>query len=719
MSSMTDFLKARGAAKELAELADPRAVATAVAAAKAGAEDTTTEKERNALHTFLTGKLAQENPAAYAEIRRIVGLPVVRGYPEHVRENLQREIIEASHYERGFRLHDLQCDAILTYREHGCLFGPIGVGWGKTLITETIAGEAYRKGIRQSMLIIPPQLMAQLTKRDLPWARARVALYGCPFIPVVGSPARRLQIAQSGKVGCYIVPSSMLSTRNAQDVIEAIAPQLIIGDEAHMLRNVKKSARAKRVMKYVNDHQPEVVWLSGTITSKSVLDYLHLVRAMGGLCPLPTKLPVAYEWAAVLDSNAEPNERNTGPIRPLIEWAEKNVEQAVPYNGRGFRLAYKERLLSNPAVVATGDKELGVTLIISHQRVDPEASSYEGGEKLRELQNEVDELWVAPNGDEIDHAFHKFRWLFELSGGIYNDLYWPDAEVVAKRRNLEVHEAEELLVLAQELHEYTQNYHKVLRGWLQSHHIKDLDTPFLVAGHMARNGARGVDPELYMAWKTIQDFKAEHPSLPDRDSCVVRVCDYKVRYAEAWAREKQEGIIWYYNNGVGEWLKEIIPDAIYCPAGKAANELLADPENTRGKLVIASISAHCTGKNLQHMKNQLYVQWPRPADTSEQVLGRLHRNGQEEDEIVAEIAADLPVNEKGKATFDELLYAAMLNDALYIHQTTGSRQKVVYANYDPLPRVFPAAVLEERGFELQHRLSTEEQARLEETFRAG
>ena len=716
---MSEFLKKRKAERVREELADPRSVTSAVAESKAGAEVVTAEEHRNSLHTFLTGKLAQENPAAYAEVRRIVNLPVIREYSQEQRDALQRTLVMANHYERGFRLNDLQCDAVLSYIEHGRMFGPIGVGCGKTLITLLIAAEAYRKGMRQTMLIIPPQLMAQLTGRDLPWARHRVVLHGCPFIPVVGSPSRRLQIAQSGKIGCYIVPSSMLSTRNAEDVIQAIAPQLIIGDEAHMLRNLKKSARAKRVMKYINANNPETVWLSGTMTSKSVLDYLHLVLPMGEICPLPRKKHIAYEWAAVLDSNAEPNERNTGPIRPLIEWAEKNLEVPCPYDGTGFRRAYMHRLLTCPGVVSSSDTELGVSLIISHRRVDPIDDKYEGGEKLRLLQHEVEEDWTAPNGDEIDHAFHKFRWLFELSAGFYNDLYWPEPEVLAERKKISTAEAEKLIKLAQEHHEYVQLYHKILRNWLQNHSIKDLDTPFLVAGHMARNGAKNIDEELYVAWRRVKDFVEQHPKLPERDSRVVRVCDYKIRFAEAWAREKKEGFIWYWNQGVGDWLHEVIPDAIYCPAGPKSNEILALPENTEGKLVIASIGAHHVGKNLQHHDKQLFVQWPRPADISEQVLGRQHRVGQEADEITADIASDLPMNPDGQASFDELLYASMLNDALYIHQTTGSRQKVIYANYDPLPRIFPASVLEERGFELQHRLSKADQNLLEEGFRAS
>jgi len=707
------FLERRAAEAQQKALATPTAVAAALSAAKSSSEGSAPDRA-NPLHAFLTNQQAKENPAAYAEVRRIVRLPTVDGYPQETRDAYQREVVIAEHLERGFRLYDLQCDAVLAYRDHGCLFAPIGVGWGKTLITLLIAGEAFAKGFHRSMLIVPPQVMSQLIRRDLPWARQRVALHGVPFIQVLGSPAKRMAIAGSGRRGCYIMPSSMLSAPNAEDVLQAIAPQLVIGDEAHHLRN-PNSARTKRLLRYMNSVAPEVVWLSGTITAKSVLDYLHLVCLMDGLCPLPRKNAIAREWAAVLDSGAEPNERETGPVRPLIEWTLKLPGAPdCPMNGMGFRRAYKHRLLTNPAVVATGDQELGVSLTIAQRRVPLEEGA-PGATELRELQQGVDTQWVAPNGDEIDHAFHKFRWLFELSAGIFNDLFWPAPEVLAARRDISEAGASALLHKAKEHHEHLQEFRKTLRSWLLSHHIKGLDTPFLVAGDMARHQGANVGLELYESWRSVKDLEDATPDLPVRDSRIVRVCDYKIRFAEAWAREHQKGIIWYHNAGVGQWLAERLPDALFCPAGRPHDAAIIDPE-TANRIVIASISAHGTGKNLQHHSDQLFVQWPRPAATAEQVLGRLHRVGQMADELVVNIACDLPIAREGPAAFDELLYAAMLQDALYIHQTTGSRQKVIYANYETLPRIFPSAVLEERGFELTHRLDASQQKTLTERF---
>ncbi len=145
---------------------------------------------------------------------------------------------------------------------------------------------------------------------------------------------------------------------------------------------------------------------------------------------------------------------------------------------------------------------------------------------------------------------------------------------------------------------------------------------------------------------------------------------------------------------------------MHCPAGESANKNILDHGN-KSKVVIASLDAHGTGKNLQHFQHMCVVQWPRSARTAEQLLGRLHRRGQEADE--------LPVTTCNSLLFDHMNMAACLNDALYIHQSTGDKQKLIYANYDPLPKIFPPAVLYQRGLEVE-KLTAEQEAMLTEKF---
>lgn len=689
----------------------------------------------SAADRFLLQRAQLGQPEAYVEVMRICGLPVVHGFPQEMRDAYERQHVLGEAYERGFRHHALQIDAILTYMTYGCAFLPIGVGWGKTLVTLEIAAAAFLSGKQRILLLVPSHVMSQLVIQDIPWARRRVVLHDVPFLPLNGSGAQRKAVAKSGRAGCYIMPYSALSTRDGEEWLRSISPQVIIGDEAHNLRH-QSAARTKRLLKLIRPENkpdgwtpPQCVWLSGTITSKSVMDYYHLVLPMGENCPLPRRHSYAVEWAAVLDSDAEPNENNTGPIKPLIQWAtdRRAVDRLAPEcppNGLGFRAAYRYRLQTNPVVVTSGDADIGVSLTLQHRSIQRDVfESCEGHRNLLSLMTNVEEAWLTPNGDEIEHAFHIYKWLNELSAGFYNELFWPDVETIAKRRSISELAAGELLDKAKEHHAVLQLYHAALRNHLKATAIQGMDTPMLIGQEFARNGNKNIrNEQLFKLWSDVHALRRATPMMPERDSRVVRVCEHKIFQACEWAAEVGHGIIWYYHDGVGEWLYEMLAQYIdnveYCPAGELNNKKILE---SKGKIVIASISAHGTGKNLQFHQNQCFVQFPRSAVLAEQALGRLHRNGQDADELFVTI---LTTSYKGwggnfenKPTFDELNFAAMLNDALYIHQSTGQRQKVIYCNYDPIPRVFSHRILEERGLaENLKKLSRDDQKILVEKF---
>ena len=206
------------------------------------------------------------------EIDRIVRLPIVYEPTDEEVDAFCADEVQAQFYDEGFRLFPTQVGGVLAWDLYKGLFAPIGVGWGKTLITLMIANRAFTEGDSQrSMIFVPPQVYPQLTRTDIPWARKRVGLR-VPFILMGGrSLAERRAIARSGKVGCYVLPYSYLSTRDTEEMLEGIRPDLMILDEAHAVKN-PRAARTRRLMSYLRDHQPRLVALSGTITSKSIND---------------------------------------------------------------------------------------------------------------------------------------------------------------------------------------------------------------------------------------------------------------------------------------------------------------------------------------------------------------------------------------------------------------------------------------------------------------
>jgi len=658
---------------------------------------------------------------SYSEVRRIIDLPVSPEMDPQEYEAFCRQHTLAPAYDEGFRLFPVQAQGLRDYQIYGGGFFPIAVGFGKTLLTLMIAHHAYTQGKKKIVLMVPPNVVEQLVMNQIPEARTLVPLSWPLFVLAGKSAAKRRSIARSARGGLYVLPYSLLSTRDSVETIKAISPDVLIGDEIHNVGR-RSAARTQRLFNYINERSPDVIGLSGTITGKSVKDYWHIIKAaLGDNCPLPLSSSMASEWASVLDSESkdfdgagELSESKTGPLMPLVDWARRKFpdpQGELTASVAGFRAAYRLRLNSTPGVVTTGDAEIGTSLTLTNHNLKEDLKKATGYAKLEELIEGVEELWETPNGDEIEHAIHTYKWMYELSAGFYNELVWPTPEAYAERKGISEAEAEDILERAKLHHKAGQEYAHDLRIFLEASPPDNMDTPMLVGAEFARHPDDWAHHELFQLWRDHRD--ADFKGRPDRDSHAIRVCDYKIVAALEWAASLPKGkggIVWYHHQEIGRWLRDYFEEAgldpLYCPAGEAANKKIIETSH-RDRIVLASISAHGTGKNLQHFSEQYCVQWPRSPKAAEQMLGRTHRNGQKADELI--------VHMNNTLDFDRLNFAACLNDALYIHQTTGNRQKLIYCNYDPVPAVFPYMVLQERGLQAK-RLDAASQRILDSKF---
>lgn len=661
---------------------------------------------RTDIQNFIQEAKKNRNPHGYAEIDRIIN-HLGLSYPLTDRE-LEAYCagnILSTAYARGFRLKMAQAEAFLAYEMYGVCFAPIGAGAGKTLVDVGLASRAYVRGIDKILLLIPPHVYYQFVARSLPWIRNQIPVQ-VPFI-CMGATTRskRLAMANSNRAGCYVLPYSCLSTEDSVDVLNAIKPGLIIADEAHRISS-RRAARTRRIAKYIDEHDPGFIPLSGTITGKTVMEYHHLISwAMGVRSPLPRSAQMAAEWGQYIDAKAEYTGGEAGPIKLIVDWARQHFpKERIDEDIQGFRTAYRMRLVSAPGVVSTADSEVATSLYLCNEPADTSNTNKAEWDKLNQLIKQVVDSYTTPNGDTIEHAIHTFRWLYELSSGFYNELVWPTTEAYAKRKGIPAKEAADIIARAQDHHDLSQIFAKLLRVWLRDHHRDHIDTPLLVRSDMQAHGAKNVGHELYDAWRDVK--AAEFEGMPERDSNAIRVCDYKVKAAAKWAGslpKGEGGIIWAWNQELVQWMHELIPGSVKADAGE---ESIGDPANA-GKVYVASIAAHGEGKELQHFQHQYFAQWPRGARMAEQALARLHRLGQKADELTAVT--------NNTTLFDQMNFAACLIDALYIQQTTGNRQRVIYAGYDPLPVIFPPSVLRERGMN-NKMLSTEHQQVLKDLF---
>ncbi len=640
------------------------------------------------------------------EMERILALPLVPEMTEAEVRMFSSKHVLVSAQATGFTLFKTQAEGFDAYIETGGLLGPIAVGWGKTLLALMIGNYAFNhEGERRIMLLLPPEVLSQF-ESDLRQARLWVPFSTPVFIMGGKSKLKRRQIAASGKRGIYVLPYSLLSTKDTEENLADIRPGLIIADEAHKISRVS-AARTKRMRRYFTKH-PDVrcVALSGTITSKTLRDYWHLAKAA---CrnnnPLPNIKEMANEWGDKLDSAAS-TDGSPGPLRMLCRWAEKHwPDEDFPHTTTGFRRAFRRRLTSSPSVVSSGDAEISTSLIFRTRKLGMTDPTLIG------LLDDVTEKWLTPNGDEIEFAMHAWKWQFELSAGFYNELYWPTvAKLMSRKGWLQPH-AEDILQRSQDYFIAGQEYARTLRAFLLVGRA-GLDTPMAVGSFMHIHGDKSyprVPRYVFEAWRAMKELDFE--DRIERDSRAVRVCDYKIEDAVEWAKQLPQGhggIIWHYHKEIGEWLMERLHksgrDILHCPAG--ANKEILDPAN-KNKVCVVSVSAHHTGKNLQHFHHQLMVQWPRPANMAEQMLGRTHRNGQKADELYVDMQHALD--------FDAANLAACINDALYIHQTTGNRQKLVYGNYTSPPRIYTPEALKALGLDPKI-LNAEQRKLMVETF---
>jgi len=256
---------------------------------------------------------------------------------------------------------------------------------------------------------------------------------------------------------------------------------------------------------------------------------------------------------------------------------------------------------------------------------------------------------------------------------------------------------------------------KELRNFLIVGARPGYDSPLLVGLEIARSGGKNVGHRLARLWQVAKSLA--FVGMPERDSIQVRVCPFKRDHAVAWAialRKKHKnagGLIWIYHQEMGAWIYEGLKQAgieniLYCEAGSKHNAAIISPDNVN-KIIVASMKAHGESKNLQHFQHVYFARWPRNAKDAEQFIGRTHRNGQKAD--------TLTINYNLTLHFDDLVLAACLNDALYIQQTTSLKQKLIYATWNPMPRIFSPEFLRERGITTR-RLNQEQKREIKERF---
>lgn len=500
-------------------------------------------------------------------------------------------------------------------RTHG-IVGAIGVGHGKAGLG--LLAPLVVPGCRVALLLVPAALRDAVTAEYLRWKRN----FRVPNLFGVGTHDPALPTI-------YTVSYEQLSREHSAQLLETLAPDLVIADEAHNLKH-RTSTRTKRILRYMaaNRNTRFCAW-SGTLTTKSITNYAHLSAfALRDQSPLPLSKTVLDEWADALDANPF---GASGDCPDLLRLAPDG----------DVRAGFHKRLVSTLGVITTKAASVDCSLNILERQVEVPKEVADALKTLRKTGE-------RPDGEIVlEEPTKKHRCARELSSGFYYKWVFPRGETGAQ--------IDKWMDIRREWHKELRDELKQNKAWL--------DSPLMLcrAAIRKREGYVGELPVWESAW--FEEWCAIKDSVKPTTEAVW-LSDFLVE--DVLAQDEKQ-IIWYEHDAFGERLAGH-GTTVYS-AGSPGSVV----EGTRHTYA-ASIRSHGTGRNLQRFHSQnLIANYPSDSAAWEQLIGRTHRQGQKEDEVTVTIYRHTP-------ELKEALRRAR-TVATYQQETMGTPAKLLLATY--------------------------------------
>jgi hypothetical protein len=412
----------------------------------------------------------------------------------------------------------------------------------------------------------------------------------------------------------HIVSYHDLSSMEHADVLERLQPDLIIADEGHCLKR-PESARTRRFLRYFSERPTtRLAVLTGTPATRSILEYGHLLHlALKERTPLPRNVREMKDWAGALDVDPE-YRMKPGALRKLC------------VKGEHVRVGYQRRLLSSCGVLATDELSVNVPLHIRRVALSiPPA--------VRKALETLEATWGI-DGEEWIHATDIARLREQIACGFWYRLHWPEGK-----------DHEWLAARSAWLHEVQDALRRQRAG---------LDSPLEVARAVERGELRS------SAWKRWKEVR--HRVRPERKA--VWLSDYMIRAVHDWAlRQHGNAIVWTRWQALGEAIAKFTAWPYY---GEGT-----DASTAKDPIIVASVAAQGTGKNLQRYSHNLITTLPATGALFEQLIGRTHRPGQKAACVTADWFS--PIKQ-----FDQR-YANVIEESIYLRDTLKASLKVLAA----------------------------------------
>jgi hypothetical protein len=490
---------------------------------------------------------------------------------------------------------------------------PLGVGEGKTDVSFVLP---YVLAADRAVLLVPGSLTTSKpgtlgkTERDFRALRAhwKERPYG------------------------QIISYERLGRANGGEILLKYRPDLIVCDEAHMLRNAgpEGAACAKVVVSYVKaaraaGFECTVVVMSGTLTGGKLGHMAHLVElALGHRSFLPTDEYDLDMWRRAVDADVEVG----GRVDPgcLLDFCQ-------PEDLKGSKLARARR-----AIRRRMHETEGVVASTSHRVRSALRFNTVGlaGGIDNDTWYALREDWRLPNGDQCLDNFEVHRQARNFSCGYWGDWDPPPSKEWRARR---------------------KRYAKAVRGVIKA----GLCNTEVEARVVLR------DTTELAEWFEIKGEydPTEHRVAHWLSSATLEAC-------AAWAKRLKSGIIWTQHIPFGERLEKDFGIPYYREEGLNASGVYIEQATER--VVCASVQSNGTGRNLQHQWSNNLIHDPfGSAERNEQTIGRTHRHLQKADAVNVDflIACREHVNALRRAR----------ERAAAIELMTDNPQKLVYGDW--------------------------------------
>lgn len=519
--------------------------------------------------------------------------------------------------------------------------GFCGVGSGKSIAF--LLASLLFDDIRLAVLAIEPKQRRHYRSQYL---RAREHFRVPSIVFDDGQPGYTVR----GTAPLHLLSYSVLSQMRNSDLLDSKDPDVLLLDEAH--RACGSSAINRRVKRYCADrikrrHEAQLrgepvprrairlLDASGTMEAKSVEDTQMLCAySLGTGSPLPLDPEEARRFSQVMDPQRDPD-RTSHTARALqrsfagYEFDENTVSIADGPE-KAIREGFRKRRLWTPGIVSASASSINASIYITEREAPKMPPAVH--EALVKVRTEN----LRPDNELLVERVEQVACARNVACGFYNYWAFPNhkckCEAIGPRC--------ESCRLIDDWYAKRKAYNKELRSMLMQGALQ-LDTPELCRQAAERfyqdppyKGKLPLWDSLHFpAWRDIEDM-VKHEK---REAWIEPGGDFLANDAAAWASDNK-GVVWLQSTAFGHRLSKLTGLPFY-NGGPKAEERMAAEKGDRS--IIVSIKAHGAGTDgLQYIFNkQLIVETPASnAKHSgyEQLLGRLHREGQRKDEVFVE-----------------------------------------------------------------------------------